>query len=77
MTAGIPSRGIAKVVPAAPGTPRCVSPTAGPCGAGGCCAGGWPGMRMPVPVTSAAFSSFVIAAITSLSGLLPSWGSAA
>ena len=65
---GIPKRGIAKVVPAAPGTLSCVVPITGPPG------GFIPGILKPLPTSSFTFSSSVIAAITSFTEFLPSCG---
>ena len=61
---------MAWVVPAAPGTPRFVLPTAGPWAAAALA----PPMLMPAPTTMVAFSSLVIAATTSFTGLFPSCG---
>ena len=70
----MPSREIGTVVPAAPGTPLMVSPTAGALPAGPRL---MPGMFMPAPTTRLTFSSFVMAAITSFVGLVPSCGGSA
>ena len=62
------------VVPAAPGTPLMVSPTAG---AFRSSPRSMPGSVMPAPTTRLTFSSVVMAASTSFVGLLPNWGGSA
>ena len=76
--AGMPSLGISYVVPAAPSTRSCVSPTTGSPGVEeGFIVFTTPGMFIPLPVTKYAFSSSVMAAITFLTGSLPSLGASA
>src|SRR5580692_6187920 len=66
---GIPRRGIAYVVPAAPGTLSCDSPITGPL-----LFLGAPGKCIPLPATNFTFSSSVIALTTAEIGSLPNCG---